>query len=52
MLELSNLVRKYTHIRIFRKYTFQRQGPLNFAKTQHFLAKIVPLLKAILWELC
>ena len=48
---------KYTAICSFRKYTFQ--GPLNFtyvsiflAKNQRFLAKIVPLLKAIVWELC
>ena len=45
---------KYRHISNFRKYTFYYQDPLNFAdgniffaKNLHFLAKIVPLLKAI-----
>ena len=59
MLETSNLVRKYTHKSSFRKYTFRCQDPLDFAdvsisfaEDQHFLAKIVPLLKAIVWELC
>ena len=53
-LETWNLVRKYTHICSFRKYTFYYQDPLNFAdvsisfvKSQHILAKIVLLLKAI-----
>ena len=46
-------MRKYTHICTFRKYTFKYQNPLNFAdviifaKSQYFLVKIVPLLKAI-----
>ena len=53
MLETWNLVREYKHIYSFRKYTFWYQGPLNFfAKNLHFLAKILPLLKAIVWELC
>ena len=46
----KHLCWSYTHISSFRKYTFQCQGPLNFAdvsifftKNQHFLAKIVPL---------
>ena len=59
MLETWNLVHKFTHIFSFRKYTFQYQGFLNFpdvsiyfAKNQHFLAKMVPLLKAIVWEPC
>ena len=54
-----NLARKYTFICSFKKYTFQYQGPLNFAdvsiflaKNSIFLAEIVPLLKAIVWELC
>ena len=54
VLETWNLVRKFTHICSFRKYTFEYQGLLNFAevsiffaKNQHFLAKMVPLLKAI-----
>ena len=57
MLETLNLVRKYTHIGKFRKYTLQYQGPLNFAmspffaKNQVFFANIIPLLKAIVWEL-
>ena len=49
----------HTHIFSFRKYTLWYQGFLNFAdasffltKNQRFLAKIVPLLKAIVWELC
>ena len=54
------------HIRLWkkmysltRKYTFKYQDPPDFAdvtillaKNQRFLAKIVPLLKAIVWELC
>ena len=56
--QTSNLVRKYTHMCSCRKYTFSYQGPLNFAdvsifcKKSAFLAKIVPLLKAIVRELC
>ena len=58
MLETSNVARKYTHLCSFRKYTFYYQAYLKFAdasiflqKYHRFLAKIVPLLKAILWEL-
>ena len=53
MLETWNLVHKDTHICSFRKTTFQCQGHLNFAdasffcKKSAFLAKMVPLLKAI-----
>ena len=59
MLETSNLARKYTLIYSFRKDTFRYKGSLNFAdviiffeKNQRFWAKIVPLLKAIMRELC
>ena len=53
MLETSNLVRKYTHISSFRKYTFQRQGVLNFPDESIYFAQIVvPLLKVIVCELC
>ena len=59
MIETQNLVRKYTHIFSFRKYTTWYQDPLSFtdvsiffSKILHFLAKAVPLLKAIVWELC
>ena len=59
MLETWNFVRKFAHICSFRKYTFQYQGFLNFAdvsiffgKTQHFLAKMILLLKSIVWEQC
>ena len=59
MLETSNLACKYTPICSFRKYTFQCLAPLNFAdvsiflqKNQRFLSKKVPLLKAIVLELC
>ena len=47
-----------THSCSFRKHTFQYHGPLNFAvvsifaNNQHFLAKMVPLLKAIVWQIC
>ena len=58
-LETWNLVRKYTHIYSFRKYTFYYQDIVSFAdvsicfvKYQYFLGKIVPLIKATLWELC
>ena len=53
MLKTSN-----THISSFRKYSFQYQGFLNFAdviifcKNSSLLANIVPLLKAVVWELC
>ena len=52
MLESSNLVRKYIPICSFRKYTFQYLGPHKFADVSIFLSKEVPLLKAIVWELC
>ena len=59
MLEIANLTHKYTHICSFRKYIFYYQGLLNFAdvsiffgKNKRLLAKIVSLLKAIVWELC
>ena len=59
MLETLNLACKYTPICSFRKYTFQCLAPLNFAdvsiflqKNQCFLPKKVPLLKAIVLELC
>ena len=38
-LETSNLARKYKHICSFRKYTFQYQGPLNFADVSIFCKK-------------
>ena len=54
MLETLNVVRKLTHICSFRKYNFEYQDPRNFAdvniffaKSQHFLARMVFLLKAI-----
>ena len=54
MLQTKNVVRKYTSIFSVRNYNFWYQGPLNFAdvsiflqKNQHFLEKIVSLLKAI-----
>ena len=55
MLENSNLVHKYTQLCSFIKYTFPYQRHLNFAdvsiffaKHHRFLAKIVPLPKALL----
>ena len=57
MLETSNLARKYTLIFSLRKYTFNTKAFLVllisafFATNQRFLAKIIPLLKAIVWEL-
>ena len=36
MLETSNFARKYS----FRKYTFQYQGPLNFADVSIFYKKM------------
>ena len=39
MLETWKLVRKYTHICSFRKYTFQYQALLNFADVSIFLQK-------------
>ena len=58
MLKTYNLARKYTTISSFKKYNFQYLGLLIllmsafFAKNQHFLAKVVPLLKGIVRELC
>ena len=58
MLEIWNLVRKYTRIWSWIKNDFLNQGPFNLAdvsifalKNQHLLSKIVPLLKVIVWEL-
>ena len=39
MLEIWNLVRKYTHIWNFRRYKFHYQEPLNFADVSIFLLK-------------
>ena len=55
MAETSNFVHiMYTQIYSIRKCTIYCQDPLNFAdvtiflgKSQHLLAEIVPLLKAI-----
>ena len=54
ILEIWNLVHKYTHISTFTKYIFQYQDCLNFAdvtifvaKIHYFLTKIVPILKGI-----
>ena len=59
MLEAWNLVFKYTHMYIVSEnIPVSTETPLillmsvSFAKNQHSLAKIVPLLKAILWQLC
>ena len=58
MLETWNLARKYTHMGSFRNIPFSTKTLLNllmlafFAKNQRFLAKIIPLLKTIVWELC
>ena len=50
---------EYTHMCSSRKYNFYYQDPItsadvriSFCKNQHFLAKIVPLLKPLVWELC
>ena len=45
MLETWNLLRKYTHIFSFRKYTFYYQDPHDFADVSNFLQKI-----SILWQ--
>ena len=50
MLETWNLVCKHKRIFSFRKCAYQ--GPLSFADVNIFLAKIVPLLKAIVGEQC
>ena len=55
MAETSNFVHiMYTQIYSIKKCTIYYQDPLNFAdvtiflgKSQHLLAEIVPLLKAI-----
>ena len=39
-LETWNVVREFTHICSFRKYTFQYRDPLNFADVSIFLQKI------------
>ena len=39
MLETWSLVRKYTRISSFGKYTFQYQEPLNFADASIFFCK-------------
>ena len=60
MLETSNLARKYTHIYVVSEnMPFSTDAVFNFAdasiflqKNQLFLAKIVPLPKAIVSELC
>ena len=52
------MVCKYTRIFVFRKYTFSTKDLLIllmsaiFCKKALFLVKMVPLLKAIVWELC
>ena len=45
MLEAWNLVRKYTHMFSFRKYTFWYQDPLNFADVSIHFSKI-----SIFWQ--
>ena len=58
MLETSNLARKYTQLCSLENIPFSTKALLIagvsifFANNQHFLAKIVPLLEAIMWELC
>ena len=61
MLETWNLVRKFTHICSFRKYTFQYQALFNFAdasilfaKNQHFFGKngtFTQSNSAMVWEI-
>ena len=53
------MVRKYTHIFSFKNIPFNTKRLLLslisacfFSKNQHFLAKKVPSLKALVWELC
>ena len=56
-LETWNLARKYTH-EVSEKILFSTKTLLIllmltfFAKNQRLLARIVPLLKAIVWDLC
>ena len=45
MLETWNMVRKYTPIYSFRKYTFWSQGPLNFADVSLFYKNSAFFLK-------
>ena len=59
MLEIWNLVHKYTDIYTSENIPFSIKPPLPlillmsaFYRKPAFLAKIVPLLKAIVWELC
>ena len=59
MLESWNLARKYTHpyvvsenIPYSTKVFLILLMPAFFSKNQRFLAKIVPLHKAIVWQLC
>ena len=52
MAETWNLVRKYTNIYSFRKKYLLIERPPWFCWCQQFLAKIVHLPKAIVWELC
>ena len=55
------MVHKYTCICSFTEYAFYYEGTVNFddvsifvtfAKKEHFIAKKVPLLKAIVSDLC
>ena len=54
MLETSNLARKYTQLCSLQNIPFSTKALLIagvsifFANNQHFLAKIVPLLEAIM----
>ena len=54
MLETSHLTREYTHVCSFIKYTkgFLILLILFLCKKSAFLAKVVPLLKVIVQELC
>ena len=45
MIETQNLVRKYTHIFSFRKYTTWYQDPLSFTDVSIFLQKL-----CIFWQ--
>ena len=56
MLETLQSVRKFTHICSLRKYNLHYRSSLTFAdvnmffpKNQHFVGKMLPLLKAIVW---
>ena len=58
MLDTSNLARKYRHTCTFKNIPFSTKAFLilmmsaYFKKKSVFLAKILHLLKAIVWELC